>query len=385
MKCMKGSFGSYAIAFTLASVAVAEPRGASAEEKAILRRTSESFRSIARTVAPAVVNIRSTKQVGQDLARRHTPGGDSYFPPEFREFFDHFSFPQPDSLPSPQTGIGSGFVIDKKGHIVTNHHVVDGATSLLVSFSGDIKEYKAQVVGQDPRTDLAVIKLTGITPRVATQWAEASSVEVGDWAVAIGSPFALGNTVTVGIVSAKGRKGELFAGTELSGELLQTDAAINPGNSGGPLCDIDGRVMGVNTAIYSRSGGYMGIGFAIPSNLAKEISSKLITDGKIVRGWLGVVIQPLEDSLAKELGIQQGAVIREVAPKSPASNAGLKAGEAIVEVEGKRIADPAALQKQIGSLKPGQTVNLKVVSYQTKEARTVSVKIAAMPEQPARS
>jgi serine protease Do len=361
------------------------PRGLGAEpskeEVQILKRTSDSFRAIAKKVAAAVVNVRSTLGSTSELARRTgRSGSPSELPPGFRDFFEHFGIPFEQGPSGPQIGFGSGFLIDGNGHVVTNHHVIDGASKIAISFGDSTKEYKGVLVGSDPRTDLAVLRVTGIKPPAAATWADYKTVEVGDWAIAIGSPFALGTSVTVGIVSAKGRRGEILAGTEFSGDLLQTDAAINPGNSGGPLCDLQGNVIGVNTAIYTRSGGYMGIGFAIPSSVAEEIASNLIRDGKIVRGWLGVVIQPLDEVLAKDLGIQHGALIHEVTADSPAARAGLVAGEVIVELDGKSIEGPDDLQKKVSGARPGQTVRLGVVSYATKASRTVSVKIGTLPD-----
>ncbi|MFM8314111.1 MAG: Do family serine endopeptidase, partial [Deltaproteobacteria bacterium] len=292
--------------------------------------------------------------------------------------FERFGSPFPFQQETPQTSVGSGFIIDKKGFIVTNNHVVEDATEILVRLSNDRAELKAKIIGTDPKTDLAVIKVEGQNNLVSADWADSDQVEVGDWAIAIGSPFALDQSVTVGIVSAKGRNSTGV--TEIGGDLIQTDAAINPGNSGGPLCDLDGQVMGVNTAIYTRSGGYMGIGFAIPSNLAKDIAQKLISSGKITRGWLGVYIQPLDLELAKELGIKEGVGIHEVLESSPAQKAGISAGDVVLEVDGKPVKDVNELQRKIGNYKPGETIKLKVMSYNDKKSRSVSVKIGELPE-----
>lgn len=356
--------------------------------KSELRKTSESFRSVAKKVGPAVVNIKATrgsKKPKMQLRgrRRNEPppqqdeeGGGPYDDP-FREFFERFGMPFPHGMPDPgpQTSLGSGVIIDKAGYVVTNNHVVDGATEVMVSLAESKTDMKAKVVGTDPRSDLAVLKID--KGDISVDFADSDTVEVGDWAIAIGSPFALGQSVTVGIVSAKGRQG---FGSDYSGDLLQTDAAINPGNSGGPLCDIDGKVMGINTAIYTRSGGYMGIGFAIPSNLVKDVAGKLIKDGKIVRGWLGVYIQPLDEELGKELGVKQGVGVHEVIPDSPAEKAGLKAGDVVIEVDGKEVKEVTSLQRTIAGYKPGQTVKMKVVSYADKKTRAVTVKIGTLPD-----
>jgi serine protease Do len=189
--------------------------------------------------------------------------------------------------------------------------------------------------------------------------------------------------VTLGIVSAKGRSASALIGSDYGYELLQTDAAINPGNSGGPLCTIDGTVMGVNTAIYTRSGGYMGIGFAIPSNLARSIADTLIKGGKVVRGWLGVAIQPLDEGMAKDLGIKEGVLIHSVQPNSPAEKAGLKAGDIIVEVGGKPAKDVSQVQRMVSSYKPGEKAKIKVINYDDKKSRTVEVKIGELPAETA--
>jgi serine protease Do len=354
-----------------------------------LRKTSESFRAVAKKVGPSVVNIKATKgllkknkiKIGPRGKRGPSPqqeDEDNYPRDPFFDFFERFGSPFPFQQETPQTSVGSGFVIDKKGFIVTNNHVVEGANEILVRISNDRSELKAKIIGTDPKTDLAVIKVEGQDNLPTAEWTDSDQVEVGDWAIAIGSPFALDQSVTIGIVSAKGRNSTGV--TELGGDLIQTDAAINPGNSGGPLCDLDGRIMGVNTAIYSRSGGYMGIGFAIPSNLVKDIAQKLITSGKITRGWLGVYIQPLDIEFAKELGIKEGVGIHEVLENSPAQKAGINAGDVVTEVDGKPVKDVNELQRKIGSFKPGDTVKLKVISYNDKKSRTVSVKVGEIPE-----
>jgi len=358
-----------------------------------LKRSSESFREIAKRVGPAVVNIKSTKGAPKKKGRpalRRSPRphrqeqeeGSPFGNDPFFDFFDQFRNPGGPMQEMPQTSLGSGVIIDKKGIVVTNNHVVEGATEILVNLSGDKIDLKAKVIGTDPRTDLAVLKIEGKNNFPAVEWADSDAAEVGDWAIAIGSPFALGQSVTVGIISAKGRNSAALLGAEFGNDLIQTDAAINPGNSGGPLCDINGKVLGVNTAIYTRSGGYMGIGFAIPANTAKEVVNKLITHGKVVRGWLGVFIQPLDEELAKELGVKDGVGIHEVMENSPAAKAGLNSGDVIIEVEGKIIKDPTQLQREIGNYQPGQTVKMKIASYRDKKQRSVTVKVGEVPDNP---
>ncbi len=360
-------------------------------EGSLLKKTSESFRMVAKRVGPAVVNIKSTKKASgprmRGLRRGQEPqeddGGFGGGRDPFSEFFERFGAPFPfPQQEGPQTSLGSGIIIDKSGIVVTNNHVVAEANEILVTLNGKKTDIRAKVIGLDPKTDLAVLKLenTQDLPEPA-QWADSKSVEVGDWAIAIGSPFALGQSVTVGIVSAIGGRNSLaLGGTEYGGDLVQTDAAINPGNSGGPLCDLDGKVIGVNTAIYTRSGGYMGIGFAIPADLAKEVTGKLAKDGKIVRGWLGVYIQPLDEELAKELGVKQGVGVHEVIEDSPAAKAGLRAGDVITSVNGKEVVEVTALQKLISSFKPGEKVEMKVVSYSDKKTRGITVLIGELPD-----
>lgn len=358
-----------------------------------LRRTSESFRSVAKKVGPAVVNVKSTKGVPKKHAnsmkgKRHhaqppNPNDDEEEGPlphdPFWDFFEHFGSPFQMPEPGPQTALGSGILVDKSGVVVTNNHVVEGGTEIMVRLASDKTDIKAKVIGTDPKTDIAVLKLEGAKDLPVAEWGDSDAVEVGDWAIAIGSPFALDQSVTVGIISAKGRS-SVGLGSDFRGDLLQTDAAINPGNSGGPLCDLDGKVIGVNSAIYTRSGGYMGIGFAIPSNLAKDIVERLIKNGKIVRGWLGVYIQPLDPETAKDMGIKDGVGIHEVVESSPAAASGLQAGDVIIEVDGKQVKEPNELQRRIGDFKPGQTVKIKVVGYSDKKTRTATVKIGTLPE-----
>ncbi len=359
-----------------------------------LKQTSEGFRYVARVVGPAVVNIKSTKGV-KKMPRMAGRGRGRQMPPQggedddqgqggmprdpFFDFFERFGHPLMPEQQQPQTSLGSGIIIDKKGYVVTNNHVIEDSSEILVSLSGDKGDLKAKLIGTDPKTDLAVLKIESSKDLPVAEWADSDTVEVGDWAIAIGSPFDLRQTVTVGIVSAKGRS-NVLSGSEYVGELLQTDAAINPGNSGGPLCTIDGKIMGVNTAIYTRSGGYMGIGFAIPANLAKDVVNKLKTDGKIVRGWLGVYIQPLDPALAKDLGVKDGVGIHEVIDASPAAVAGLKAGDVVTEVEDKKVTEVSQLQRIISNFKPGQKVKMKVTAYADKKSRTVTVKIGEVPD-----
>ena len=380
------------VGLAIAAPEVREPTSSTGAGASTLQQTSQSFRRVAEMVNPTVVNIKSTVGVekrhapfskrwrGQPQPQDGFPEGQDPFRDFFGQFFHRYGQGGP-VMPQaqPQTALGSGMIIDGRGYVLTNNHVVKEATEILVTVPGFATDLKAKVVGTDPQTDLAVIKVEAPKPLPSINWADSDKVEVGDWAIAIGIPFGLEHTMTLGIVSAKGRNQVGITGSEYGGGLIQTDAAINPGNSGGPLCTVDGTVMGVNTAIFTRTGGYMGIGFAIPSNLARTVASDLIAHGKVTRAWLGVYIGPLADDLGKELGINHGAVIERVEPKSPADKSGLQPGEVITQINGKEVTDVTQLPQEVGSLKPGERITLKLVSYETKRSREVKVKLEAMP------
>lgn len=292
-----------------------------------------------------------------------------------------FGYEMPRQQRGPQQASGSGFLIDKVGHIVTNYHVIKDATKITVMTpDDDAEERDAKIIGSDPRTDLAVLQIANTEGLVPIEWADSNAIEVGDYAIAIGSPFMLTHSVTAGIVSAKGRNAAALIGSGFGYELIQTDTAINPGNSGGPLCTADGKVMGVNTAIYTQSGGNMGIGFAIPSNVAQLVTASLIKDGKITRGWLGVAIEKANKEMAKELGVASAVVVHEVTENSPAEIAGIHAGDAIIEVAGKKVSKVPEIQNLIASHQPGEKISLKIINYQSKENRTVEVRIGKLPE-----
>ncbi len=357
-------------------------------DQRFLSRFSRGFRYVAKKVGPAVVTIKTAKKETKITRakrpnQRHSPYGEN---DPFFDFFRHFGLPfdfEFEPYDVPQRGLGSGFVIDSKGHIVTNNHVVRGANEILVNFANQQTiDRKAVLIGADPHSDIAVIKVKDVEDLPSPlEWADSDAIEVGDWAIAIGSPFSMDQSVTVGIISAKGRP-DLSPGEKENryiGDLLQTDAAINPGNSGGPLCDIDGKVMGINRAIFTQSGGYMGIGFAIPSNIAKFVTETIITKGKVVRGWLGVSIQTITPDLAKELGIKFGVSIHEVFENSPASKSGLQPGDVVLEVDGKQIKDSQQLQRVITQKRPNDTINLKIIPYSDKTPKNIRVKIGEYP------
>jgi len=274
-----------------------------------------------------------------------------------------------------QQGIGSGVIVTKDGYILTNNHVVDNAEEVKVALQ-DGHEYTAKVVGRDPKSDVAVIKIDAKN-LPAVPLADSDKVEVGDVVLAIGNPFGIGQTVTTGIVSATGRSGAVGLDYE---DFIQTDAAINPGNSGGALVDIEGRLIGINTAILSRSGGNQGIGFAIPTNLAKDVMESLIADGKVTRGYLGIMIQDLTPALAEEFKLNEstkGALVGDVTANSPAEKAGLKSGDVILEFNGTKVTDSRHLKLQVARTKPGETVPVKVL--RDGGTKTLDVKVRQLP------
>ncbi|RKX27020.1 MAG: DegQ family serine endoprotease [Candidatus Zixiibacteriota bacterium] len=324
-----------------------------------LRDLNQAFIDIAAAVKPAVVTV-STERI---LRQRHfNPFG---FPfandPFFERFFGPYRYKeQPREREFRQQGLGSGVIIDSDGYIVTNNHVIDEADSVFVrTFDG--KKHRAEIVGADPKTDIAVLKIDESDLEHLT-FGNSDKLRVGEIVLAIGSPMSenLAHTVTQGIVSAKGRSDVGLAEYE---DFIQTDAAINPGNSGGPLVNLDGELVGINTAIVTRSGGYQGIGFAVPSNMVQSIMNSLIAEGRVIRGWLGVYIQPISDQMAAALDLEDthGALVSEIADDSPARSADLKEGDVIVSVNGRTIASPGELQSAIASTSPGTDVEIEVI------------------------
>ena len=266
--------------------------------------------------------------------------------------------------------MGSGVIVSPDGYIITNNHVVDGASELTVTLP-DKREFKAKIVGTDPKTDLAVIKIDASNlPHV--RWGDSSKLQVGEYVLAVGNPFGLNSTVTLGIVSALGRG---HMGITQYEDFIQTDAAINPGNSGGALINTAGELVGINTAIVSQTGGYQGVGFAVPANMAKPVFESLVKNGKVVRGYLGVAIQDLTQDLAKSFGVKQakGALVSSVAEDSPAQRAGLKQGDVIVAYEGKPVEDPAALQREVTHTPVNTKATLKVIRDGREQEVTVII------------
>jgi serine protease Do len=317
-------------------------------------RNLPDFVSLVKKVGPSVVNIATTQ------VRKPSQGGPGPFggDPRFNEFWERFFGGQLPRTPQRQRGLGSGFIIDPDGTIITNNHVVEGADKVTVTLA-DGKSLDAKVVGRDQKTDLAVLKIDAKQSLTAAPLGNSDQLDVGEWVIAIGNPFGLDNSVTTGIVSAKGR--HIGAGPYDS--FIQTDASINPGNSGGPLVNLRGEVVGINTAIFSQTGGNIGIGFAIPANLAKELLPQLKDKGKIVRGYLGVTIQKVTSDIAGTMGLsnESGALVADVAAGGPAERAGIKVGDVIVEFNGKPIKDSSELPLEVARVAPGKTVQLKIL------------------------
>jgi serine protease Do len=314
------------------------------------------FAPVVKKTLPAVVKVSSSKVT-------KTPTeffGSGQMDPFFRQFFGddsggRFNVPREQR----EQGVGSGVIVSPEGYILTNNHVVDGATDVRVTLS-DKREFKASVVGKDPKTDVAVLKIDGSDlPQITI--GDSSKVQVGDYALAIGNPFGVGQTVTMGIVSATGRGG---LGIEDYEDFIQTDAPINPGNSGGALVNDRGELIGINTAILSHgSGGNQGIGFAVPVNLAREVMDQILKNGKVTRAYLGIIPQDVTPAMAKAFGVKDhdGALVGDVSPNSPAQRAGVERGDIILEVNGKPVSDANGLRMNISMMSPDSTVNLKVL------------------------
>ncbi|MFN3466133.1 MAG: DegQ family serine endoprotease [Candidatus Brocadiales bacterium] len=316
------------------------------------------FNEVAEKAKPAVVHVKAVKIMkGEEFGKFHPPFGGREFP-FGEEFFDRFMRPR---MPKEfrQQGFGSGVIVDPKGYILTNNHVVEEADEIFVTLSTDKKELKAKVIGRDQPTDVAVIKVEAENLPVAPL-GDSDRIKTGDWAIAIGNPFGLNQTVTAGIISATGRSQVGIADSE---DFIQTDAAINPGNSGGPLLNLRGEVIGINTAIFTRTGGYQGIGFAIPINMARTVMKSLMETGKVTRGWLGVAIQDVTPDLAKSfnLAATQGALVSDVTPNSPAEKAGVQRGDVIVGFEGKEIRDVSHLRNMVAQTPVGKVAKVKVL------------------------
>lgn len=359
--------GTCAAAISMASLQlwaeVSQPRQTKVEvnvDNRPLEREGDYFTSFApvvQRVAPSVVKVYTVTK-GREVQMQGSPFGNHPF---FREFFgDRFNgngegrtLRQPD-----RSGLGSGVIVSEDGYILTNNHVVENADEIKVAVSPDDREFDAEVIGRDPKSDIAVLKIKGESLPAITL-GDSDAIMVGDLALAVGNPFGIGQTVTMGMVSATGRAS---MGLDYE-DFIQTDAAINPGNSGGALVDINGRLIGINTAILSRSGGNNGIGFAVPVNMARAIMESLVEHGRVVRGFLGVNIQNVNSELAAAFDLEEarGALVAQVTPDSPADKAGIQSGDVIVELDKKPIKDSRQLKLAVGASAPGTELPVKVI------------------------
>lgn len=318
------------------------------ESAEILSKFGNAMSKVAENVRSSVVNISTSRTV----KTQRNPILDDPF---FKRFFGE----TPQSQQKRKvTNLGSGVLATSDGYIITNNHVIEGAEDILVKLS-DNREYKGKVIGMDSRTDIAVIKINETNLHVA-QWGDSEKLRVGELVIAIGNPYGLNQTITMGIISALGRSGIGITDYE---DFIQTDAAINPGNSGGALVNINGEVVGINTAIFSTSGGYQGIGFAIPSKMVKNVMNSIINQGKVVRGWLGVQIQPLTPELAKQFNLkdEHGVLLVDVVEGGPAEKSGLKRGDVIIEFDGKKIENPFQLRNMVAATSPGKEIQAKII------------------------
>ena len=354
-----------------------------------MRDVPPSFAPLARQLLPAVVNISTTQNVQARANRPDAPDmpqapPGSPFEEFFRDFFNRNRPGQPGQGPEQQQrprraqSLGSGFIIDTSGIVVTNNHVIDGADEINVILQ-DNTTIRAELLGTDPRTDLAVLRIKTDKPLHAVQFGDSDTAQVGDWVLAIGNPFGLGGTLTAGIVSARGR--DIRQG--MYDDFIQTDAAINRGNSGGPLFNLEGKVVGINTAIYSPSGGSIGIGFSIPSNLARNITAQLRDGGKVRRGWLGVNIQQVTDEIAESLGLQgggHGALVARAQDDGPAAKAGIKNGDVILRFNGQDVREMRTLPRIVAETPVGRPV--PVVVWRDGREQTVDVTVGELPAEP---
>ncbi len=335
----------------------------SAEAVSILQAYSDALVEVVSAVRPTVVNISTTQIVTTQ------GGGGAFRDPLFRRFFgEEFSSRHDSPQQEERSSLGSGVIVSLEGYILTNNHVIKDADTITVTLA-DKREFEGKVVGTDPKTDIAVVKIDAEGLH-AIDWGDSDELSVGEFVIAVGSPYGLQQTVTSGIVSAKGRANVRIADYE---DFIQTDAAINPGNSGGPLINIRGELVGINTAIFSTTGGYQGIGFSIPSNMVQVVMDSLIKHGKVVRGWLGVTIQPVTQELAEQFKLDEahGAIVSDVVEGSPADKGGLRRGDVIIEFDGKKVADSITLRNTVATTAPDTNVTFKV----SRNGKVITIKV----------
>ncbi len=362
-------FWIHALFFSRSAVTPATPVQAPNAAEAL----QSAFVSVAEHVRPAVVHISPVQ-----MARRRRPPvapGPFAEDPLLKDFFDQFFGPRGPGRREEfhQPGLGSGVIIDKRGFVLTNNHVVRGADGVLLRLASK-REYQGRIVGADVTTDLAVIQFEPDVPVAVATLGNSDTLRVGEWAIAIGNPFGLDQTVTVGVVSATGRADVGIATYE---NFIQTDASINPGNSGGPLVNLRGEVIGINTAIVATG---QGIGFAIPANMVKRVTAQLMDRGKVIRGWIGIAMEPLTNELAQSLGLREarGAVVARVYPGGPAAAAGIEKNDVVVTFEGVPVEDYRQLQRLSADAEVGKTVKLEIL--RNRERRTIELRVAEAPD-----
>ncbi|MBI5664018.1 MAG: DegQ family serine endoprotease [Nitrospirae bacterium] len=343
----------------------------SEEDAALLAKINGSLSSVSETVKPSVVNISTTTTVSM----KESPFGDFYNDPFFRKFFGDQFGPHGGKKKFKTSALGSGVIVTADGYILTNNHVVQNVDEIKVILQ-DKREFTGKLIGTDPQTDLAIVKVKA-DGLPAIKIGDSGKLKVGELVIAVGNPFGLGNTITMGIVSAVGRSHVGIADYE---DFIQTDAAINPGNSGGALVNVRAELVGINTAIFSTSGGNVGIGFAIPSSMAQKVMDSIIRHGKVVRGWLGVSIQDLTPELIKHFDIKEGkgALIADVVKGGPADKAGIRRGDLIAEFDGGPVEDATSLRNMVAGRPPGKTVTVKIIR-EGKE-KTLSVNLGELPK-----
>lgn len=332
-----------------------------------IAESSKAFSEIASSLSPSVVNISTTKVMKRELA--------PLLEDPFSEFFSPFrDFKMPKKW--KEQSLGSGVIVSSDGYIITNNHVIEQADEIRVTLF-DKRSFKAKVIGADNKTDVAVVKIDADN-LYAVQWGDSDKLQVGEFVLAIGNPYGLSHTITMGIISAVGRANVGIADYE---DFIQTDAAINPGNSGGPLVNTKGEVIGINTAIFSKSGGYQGIGFAVPSNMARLVMNQLIQKGKVTRGWLGVTIQEITPELSQKFGLKtaKGALIGDVAKGSPAEKSGLRRGDIILEFNGKKVDDVGNLRNMVAQSKVG--IQIPITILRSGKEYAINVTTSELPKE----